>query len=99
MKKILFVLVLAAGMMRPCEGRAEEKEILSFQGTVTAVNSNLNRPDRSFTAVDAEGKVKMFYISSLSHLDQGDRVVLHYLSGQKFPLNVTSIKFLPPVGD
>jgi hypothetical protein len=67
-----------------------------FCGTVTAVNSNDNKPGVSFTAVDAEGQVKMFYISSLEHLDPNDRVSLRYVPSSLWPLNVTTIKFLPP---
>lgn len=68
-----------------------------FRGTVTAVDSNANKPTKSFTAVDAEGKVMQFRISSLQHLDVRDRVVLSFQRGEKYPLKVVTIKFLTPI--
>ncbi len=71
-------------------------EPIHWEGTVTAVNSNGNRENRSFTAVDANGQVKIFYISTLEYLKVTDRVSLSYLPGKTFPYVVTRIKFLPP---
>ncbi|MES2307634.1 MAG: hypothetical protein V4507_02140 [Verrucomicrobiota bacterium] len=67
-----------------------------FYGRVTAVNSNGNRPGVSFTAVNDQGQIKMFYISSLKDLDLNDRVELTYKASEKFPLEVTRIRFLNP---
>jgi hypothetical protein len=67
-----------------------------FSGTVTAVNSNDNAPGYSFTAVDREGKVKMFRIDSLAHLDLRDRVVVTYSKSDKFPIRANTVKFLAP---
>jgi hypothetical protein len=95
MKKILCLLViLLFSSIGLSVGRAEE--LAKFQGVVTAVNSNGNRPGLSFTAVDAENHVKMFYISTLKHLDLGDWVALTYQRSDKFPLTVTRIKFSQP---
>lgn len=71
-------------------------EMIKFQGEVTAVNSNNNRPGVSFTAIDRSGQVKMFYIASLNNLDLRDRVELTYKASGKFPLEVVRIRFLSP---
>lgn len=88
----LFLTVVALALI---SSHVEAKEV-RWQGTVTAVDSNANKEGRSFTAVSKDGQVKMFYIQSLKHLDIGDRVVLSYIDANRFPLNVTTVKFLPP---
>lgn len=94
MKTILFSVVAAAGLMiAPAEAHSK---LVPFRGEVTAVNSNGYKPGLSFTAKDANGRVKMFYIASLKHLDVNDRVVLKYADSDRFPLNVHTIKFLQP---
>ena len=67
-----------------------------FKGRVTAVNSNGNRPGLSFTAVNDQGQVRMFYISTLEHLELQDRVELTCKASEKFPLEVIRIRFLSP---
>lgn len=67
-----------------------------FSGTVTAVDSNDNARGYAFTAIDKEGKVKMFKIDSLAHLDLHDRVVVTYSKADKFPIRAKTVKFLPP---
>lgn len=67
-----------------------------FQGTVTAIRSQADHAERSFTALNEEGHVKMFIISSLEHLDVGDRVELTYQASDKFPLRVIRVRFLEP---
>ena len=71
-------------------------DTFQFKGRVTAVNSKENRSGLSFTAVDEQGQVKMFYISSLKHLDLQDRVELTCKASEKFPLQVIRIRFLEP---
>jgi hypothetical protein len=68
-----------------------------FKGTVTAVDSNDNVRGYSFTAVCSEGKVKIFKIDNLAHLDLRDRVVVTYSKADKFPIRANTVKFLPPV--
>lgn len=88
----LFAITVLGLAVVPC--RAENS--VAWQGTVTAVNSNGNTPGHAFTAVDAEGRVKFFTISTLEHLELNDRVQLHYIPSEKFPLEVTRIRFLQP---
>ncbi|MEM9399169.1 MAG: hypothetical protein AAF984_03095 [Verrucomicrobiota bacterium] len=94
MNKIL-ALVLAIAGLSLSQSVVEAKEV-RWKGTVTAVNSNGYKVGRGFTAIDENGQPKMFYIKSLDHLDVGDRVALRYIDAYRFPLNVTTIKFLPP---
>jgi len=68
-----------------------------FEGTVTAIDTQLNYPGRVFSAIDADGVFKMFEISSLEHLDVGKRVTLEYRPADSFPLVVTRIQFHQPV--
>ncbi len=97
MRIYYFFIVLVVSMAFLQAGPSEERSgVISFKGRVTAVDSNANRPGFSFTAVDSEGRVKMFYIDNLKHLDLNDRVELHYRNTGKFPLSVTRIRFLQP---
>jgi hypothetical protein len=90
---VLAIAALSLGSLLPVSA---EETTQHWEGTVTAVNSNGNRPGRSFTAVDAEGQVKIFYISSLKYLNVGDRVSLSYITSKTFPYTVTRIKFSLP---
>lgn len=94
-KSLAYSLMLVVALGISSVSTVCAAEPVAWQGTVTAVNSNGNRPGRSFTAVDAEGHVKFFYISSLDYLKQGSRVELHYLPAETYPLVVTRIRFLP----
>ncbi len=67
-----------------------------FEGVVTAINSNMNEEGRCFTAWDAEGRVKVFSISSLKDLDVGDHVTLKYWASDRYPLKVKTIQFRQP---
>lgn len=96
-KSLLFALVLTAVLGLQSVSTAYAAEPVAWQGTVTAVNSNGNRPGHSFTAVDANGQVKFFHISTLEYLKVDSRVELRYLPGNTFPLEVTRIRFLPPL--
>jgi hypothetical protein len=89
MKNYLLVIMALTALI--CPAFAAE-----FRGTVTSVNSNDNAQGYAFTAVDASGKVKMFRIDSLAHLDLRDRVIVTYSKAGKFPIRANSIKFLPP---
>ncbi len=95
----LFVLIAVSFLFLLAGPTIDESPIsgtFQFKGRVTAVNSNENRPGLSFTAVDAQGQVKMFYISSLQHLNLQDRVELTCKASEKFPLEVIRIRFLSP---
>lgn len=91
--KLFFALMVAFVVAAPI-GFAEE--LAHFTGRVTAVDVNQNNQMRCFTAVDEQGQVKIFKISSLKHLDVNDRVIVTYQISDKFPLIVTRIRFLQP---
>jgi hypothetical protein len=91
MKKPFLLLIAALILSLPSSPAA------TFRGTVTAVDSNGNAPGYSFTAADADGKIKMFRISNLKHLDLNDRVIVTYPDNTSvFPIAATRVKFLPP---
>ena len=96
-KSLLFSPVLTAVLGLQSVSTACAAEPVAWKGTVTAVDSNGNRPGHSFTAVDAAGQVKFFHISTLEYLKVGSRVELRYEPGATFPLEVTRIRFLLPV--
>lgn len=95
-RSLLAVILIGVLSLQAVQPVRADEATLPWQGTVTAVDSNGNRPGRSFTAVDAGGKIKVFYISTLSNLKVGSRVELHYLPSDKYPLVVTRIRFLQP---
>lgn len=90
---VFFMANLCAG---PESGAADLRGAFKFQGTVTAIRSQADHSERSFTARNSEGLIKMFIISSLDHLEVGDRVELTYEASEKFPLRVTRVRFLEP---
>jgi hypothetical protein len=99
MKSILFAsLLFVSGflMAGPEVETGSATDATHFQGRVTAVNSNANRPGLSFTAVDSQGHIKMFYISTLENLEINDRVELTCKGSDKFPIEVVRIRFLSP---
>jgi hypothetical protein len=94
----LAAVLFPLGAMRADDALASEASgrVLDFSGVVTAVDSNGNAPGHCFTAQDAEGKVKVFRISSLDDLAVGKRVALKYDGSDRYPLAVKTVRFLPP---
>jgi hypothetical protein len=86
------LLVLGAGSLH------SEDILEKFAGTVSAVNVNADKSN-CFTALDPSGKVKIFRISSIEHLEKGDKVIVTYRPSDKFPLISTRVKFLLPEAD
>lgn len=58
----------------------------TFTGNITALDSNGYDPGKCFTAVDDNGIVKVFRVSSIDNLNVGDRVRLSYKESATYPL-------------